>query len=269
MCSFIHGARGNEAGVIHIELDSPNSGLVAVKIVKGGATDANSEVRRLGSLLSSSEQQRQSDILLLSRKQRLGIAAAVTWAALYLCGTPWLGSNWNGKDDVQVFLETQRQQHRRTAVLATHPGISYVFRSESCQEMATPKSDTVGFQTRLIPNKALFTLGILLLELCLGKTFEQIHREAKTRVNNMGPLTENADEKSSERPPPSEYDITTDFIDQVYLSEGDLYGDAIRRCLRCEFPGRDVTKDFIFQPFRKHFLEGVVAPVQATFESCL
>jgi len=64
------------------------------------------------------------------------------------------------------------------------------------------------------------------------------------------------------------YEIATELIDEIYLKEGELHGDAISRCLRCEFPGRDVTKDFSFQPFRKHFLDGVVAPVQATFESC-
>jgi len=68
--------------------------------------------------------------------------------------------------------------------------------------------------------------------------------------------------------PRSEYDIATVFIDKFYLREGDLYGDAIQRCLRCEFPGPDI-KDFNYKPFRMHFLDGVVAPMQALFESCI
>jgi hypothetical protein len=267
MCNFINNARDSKEGIIKLGGDDSTSKLVVVKFVKGGATGANSESRLLGSLLSSPWLQRQPGIFLLSRKQRLEIAAAVAWAALHLCGTPWLGPDWNGKDDVQVFLQTQGQHHHRTAALVTHSGISYVFKPESPQETAIPASDAVRLQTRQIRNRALFTLGILLVELCLGKTFEQIHRE--TQTINLNPLPEKGDEVSSTPPPPTEYDIATELIDEIYLKEGELYGDAIRRCLRCEFPGRDVTKDFIFQSFRKHFLNGVVAPVQATFESCI
>jgi len=54
--------------------------------------------------------------------------------------------------------------------------------------------------------------------------------------------------------------------DRVYLEAGDLYGYAVQRCLRCEFPGRDVTKSFEFQQFRTNFFMGVVAPVQATYD---
>jgi len=265
MCSFINNARDSEFGVIQFEKYSSGKKLVAVKFVKGAAPDPESEAHVLGSLLSSPLKIRQPRVR-LSRKQRLQIAAAVAWATLYLCGTPWLGPDWNGKDDVQVFFQLQEQQHRRAAALVDHVGISYVFKSEVPLETAATASDGLGFETRQIRNKALFTLGILLIELSLDKTFEQICREAQT--NDSRPFLKDGDEVSSLPTPLTDYEIATELLEVIYRNEGELYGDAISRCLRCEFPGRDTTKDFRFQSFRKHFFDGVVAPVQATFEGC-
>ncbi|KAK0710659.1 hypothetical protein B0H67DRAFT_646098 [Lasiosphaeris hirsuta] len=267
MCAFINGARENKAGVIQIERSGSTGNHLVVKLLRESPTDTNSEARLLGSLLLNPGPRRQPGVFLLSRKQRLEIAAAVTWAALYLFGTPWFGSDWNGKDDVQVFLQTQGQQHHRAAVQVTHIGISYVFRPEASRDTTTPARDGFTFQTRQIRNRGLFTLGILLVELCLGKTFEQIHQEAQE--DDLSSLPGRAGEISSTPAPPSVYDIATELIDTIFANEGDLYGNAVQRCLRCEFPGRDVTKDFSFQTFRKDFLDGVVAPIQATFESCL
>jgi hypothetical protein len=275
MCQFIHGARdSNKAGVVQIKRDDSDKPVV-VKFMNGGPADAGSEALVLGSLLASPGQQ-PSGTLRLPRKQRLEIAAAASWAALYLCGTSWLGSDWNGKDDLQVFLQ-KHGQHNHAAALALYPSISHVFRpvsSRSQESMPPPASAAVGFQTCQIPNRALFTLGILLLELCLGKTFEKIHQDAQANDSSCLSLQNVADDAVSlAAPPPSEYNITIGLmdriIDEVYVREGDLYGDAIRRCLRCEFPGRDVMKDFNWKPFRKHFLDGVVAPMQALFESCI
>ena len=275
MCQFIHGARDSKAGVIQIKRDDSDKPVV-VKFVNGGPTDAGSEALVLGSLLASPGKQ-PSGTLRLQRKQRLEIAAAASWAALYLCGTPWLGPDWNGKDDMQVFLQ-KHGHHDHAALLAFYPSISHVFRpASSCSQGSMPPlaSASAGFQTGQIHNRALFKLGILLLELCLGKTFEKIHQEAQANnLSGLSPEKDADDVVSFAVPPRSEYDIAIEviddkIIDDVYLREGDLYGDAIRRCLRCEFPGRDVMKDFNCKPFRKHFLDGVVAPMQALFESCI
>ena len=201
----------------------------------------------------------------LSRKQRLAIAAAATWAALYLCGTPWLASDWNGKDDVHLFLGKQgRREHAE--VLADQPSISHTFKPTASIDPARPADVAARFQTRQIRNRALSTLGVLLVELCLDKTFEQIQQESQD--NDFGASLEIPGTTSSV-PPSSDFDVATGCIDEVFLSEGELYGDAVQRCLRCEFPGRDVTKDFNFREFRQNFFEGVVAPVQATYESSI
>lgn len=56
------------------------------------------------------------------------------------------------------------------------------------------------------------------------------------------------------------------LVDQVYEDVSEWYGYAVQRCLRFEFPGRDVTKSIQFDQFRhQFFFLCVVAPVQATF----
>lgn len=62
-----------------------------------------------------------------------------------------------------------------------------------------------------------------------------------------------------------DYAVAEMQTDKVYLEAGYSYGYAVQRCLRCEFPGRDVTKNFQFQQFRMDFFNGVVAPIQATY----
>ncbi|KAI6368842.1 hypothetical protein MCOR31_005399 [Pyricularia oryzae] len=74
-----------------------------------------------------------------------------------------------------------------------------------------------------VRNGTLFALGILLIELGLNQSFEQ-------------------------------------------LRDDESYGYAVQRCLRFEFPGRDVTKSIQFDQFRhQFFFLCVFAPVQATF----
>ncbi|CAJ2511461.1 Uu.00g070860.m01.CDS01 [Anthostomella pinea] len=156
-----------------------------------------------------------------------------------------------------------------TKILADkHPTVSYIFKAAAVtattdhqlQRNDPPKlaaaSESERYQSSQIRNKILFALGIFLIELCLNKTFEEIRRESQA-----------ASHSSSTDLPSSivdDFEIADRQLDRIYLDAGNSYGYAVQRCLRCEFPGRDVTKTFDFQAFRRHFFSGVVAPVQAT-----
>lgn len=205
------------------------------------------------SLLSPSDPQIPSPNA-LSRKQRFGIAASAVWAVLFLCNSPWLSEKLD-QDEIQFLLDdcganTQYEPAGNTCV-------SHRF----CRQAADPESSvstsaTVQFQNGQIRNQTLFALGILLIELCLNRPFADLRRESQLYSQTLSEVGTQAIE---------DYAVAEKLIDKVYLEAGNLYGYAVQRCLRCEFPGRDITKTFHFQQFRKNFFSGVVAPIQATF----
>jgi hypothetical protein len=270
LCRFINDTQDTQHGVIRLQREAGGD-PVDVSFSKGGGADPGSEAAVLASLLKSSKGQ-QPGIAELSRKHRLEIAAAAAWAALYLCDTPWLGADWGGKDDMQIFLTAEGSIRPGAVVRAVYPSISHVFKSASSSQGSAigsagvpPATAAASFQSGQIRNRALFTLGVLLLELSLGKTFEHIRQKAgrQPRVDG-GPSPPEV-----LAAPLGDYEIATGLIDKVHLQEGAMYGDALQRCLRCEFPGRDSTKNFQHQSFRKDFFSGVVEPLQTTFESCI
>jgi hypothetical protein len=62
-----------------------------------------------------------------------------------------------------------------------------------------------------------------------------------------------------------DYQTALSRLDEVYRLAGDSYGDAVARCVKSEFQGRDIYKNFDFSQFRQKFYDTVVAPVQATY----
>lgn len=199
------------------------------------------------SLLSTEEQsiQQLHPHLALSAKQRYGIAASIAWSVLYLSGSPWLGDRWD-EDQVRMFLEKSINAGRE--MLSRHPCTSYLFPTPTIQQQ-TLMNDF----KHLIPNKAVFALGILLIELCINKPFEELR---ENRLSGAG---------TSSVTLLDDYQVALSKLDEVYRLAGDSYGYAAERCVKFSFQGRDVTKDFDFSQFRQQFHDAVVAPVQATY----
>ncbi|KAL3465441.1 hypothetical protein BJX64DRAFT_285383 [Aspergillus heterothallicus] len=217
----------------------------------GSPWAAPMELTSLRSLLTSTPSMRQ---LRLSRKQRLGLAAAMAWAVLYLGESPWLADTWQ-KDNVQFILENSNQL---LEPFSGTPCISYQFHSQTVAETSanetrnSPSSDDRALHSKLIRNQTLFALGIFLIEVGFNKSFEELRKQAFLGKEATSIL--------------EDYQLAIDLADELHLDAGPEYGDAIKRCLRCEFPGRDVTKNFGYAQFRQEFFNGVVAPVQATFD---
>ncbi|KAK6834322.1 hypothetical protein PG987_009016 [Apiospora arundinis] len=180
------------------------------------------------------------DAMPLSRRDRFSLAAAATWA-------------WDAKPELYLLSEhhscTWRHYPSLSSILqkSLHPEAS-----SAVDEKLEPSDP---FPT-LVHNKTLFALGVLLIELCLGKPFEQLRREyhygSLSAAFGMGI-------------PVNDYEIANQYVDKVYLEAGDFYGHAVQRCIRCEFPGRDITKNFQFEQFRRDFFSYVIAPVQTTY----
>ncbi|THW57596.1 hypothetical protein D6D20_07836 [Aureobasidium pullulans] len=177
--------------------------------------------------------------LRLSRRKRFEIAAAAAWATLLLYDTPWLTDTWD-KAGLYFFLEKNTTNN----IFAANPCIS---------TEVNKATSTRRFQSKLIRNEAVFALGILLIELCLNRPFDELSKQGSTGTGSNSIM--------------EDYEMANILLDQVFLDAGDLYGDACRLCIRFEFPGRDVTKNFRHEKFRQDFYNEVVAPIQATFSA--
>ncbi|RYP17413.1 hypothetical protein DL765_004543 [Monosporascus sp. GIB2] len=201
------------------------------------------EAVRLKSLLPSHEQsaQQRHPYLSLPAKQRYGIATSVAWSVLHLSGTPWLSDYWDEKQ-ANIFLEKSLEARE---VLSRHPCISRVFSS-----LTVPGEPLTSDFKHLIPNRTVFALGILLIELCVNKTLTRIHKEGESATSAS--LLD-------------KYQAALGELDEVYRLAGDSYGYAAERCVKFSFQGRDLYKDFEFSQFRQQFYDAVVAPVQATY----
>ncbi|KGO69637.1 hypothetical protein PEX1_091460 [Penicillium expansum] len=197
----------------------------------------------LKSLLSSYEQsaQRQTPYISLSTKHRYGIAASTAWSVLHLSGSPWLGHHWDEKQ-ANIFLE--KNQGGRE-ILSRYPCASYTFLPPTSPEQLV----ATDFD-HLIPNKTVFTLGILLIELCINKSFAEC-RQTGESVTPASLL--------------DDYKAALSKLNEVYRVAGDSYGYATERCVKFAFQGPDSYQDFTFSKFRQQFYDAVVAPVQATY----
>ncbi|KAI0858308.1 hypothetical protein F4860DRAFT_527275 [Xylaria cubensis] len=254
LCDYLKGATQHDSGYIP-DPDTMDNRLL-VNLIP--STSQYMETASLPSFLGlSKSNQKPPSRTPLSRKQRFSIAAAAVWAILYLYGSPWMGKDWSGKNEIQLFIEGSGAARQ----LAEYPTLVYIFISALQQQPRSCEASTSEaerFQSNQIRNKELFALGILLIELCLDTTFERIRRESQENGGPSAPLGINTSAVD-------DFEIANRQTDRIYLEAGDSYGYAVQRCLRCEFPGRDITKTFDFSQFRQNFFNGVVAPVHATY----
>jgi hypothetical protein len=194
-------------------------------------------------MLSSHDQltQQCNPYLPLSAKQRRGIAASVAWSVLHLSGSPWLGDHW---DENQMSISLENGSNGRE-VPSQHPCASCIFSTP-----ATPEERPTNDLKDLIPNRTVFALGILLIELCINKSFAEIRQVSGNATSTLQF---------------GDYRAALNTLDEVRCQAGDLYGNAAERCLKFVFEGRDQYKNFDFVQFRQQFYDTVVAPVQATY----
>ncbi|KAJ4146173.1 hypothetical protein NW754_001637 [Fusarium falciforme] len=187
--------------------------------------------------------------LALSAKQRYAIATSIAWSVLHLSDSPWLGEGWD-QDEIKFFVDEGSEGMQ---LVSQFPSNSYAFHEPTTLDQ--PLSSSTKDFSRLIPNKTIFTLGVILIELCLKTPFEELRQT----------LHDESRGQAVSAPILDQYDTAIDRLDDVYREAGDSYGNAVQRCIKSSFQGPKSTRQFNVEQFRIQFYNTVVAPVQATY----
>jgi hypothetical protein len=172
--------------------------------------------------LTNSPQNRNTK---LTRKERLQLALTLASSVLQLHKTQWLGERW-GKNDI-LFLGGNVPYVSRTFLASSHP---------PPQDLATPVKSLP-----IVRNETIFALGVILIELCLGSALE-----------NMRSPEDLSDDGTSNSL--TNYLTARRLVNEVYDEGGGRYGDAVRRCIHCEFDQRKASLDV--EAFRQCFYQG-------------
>jgi hypothetical protein len=143
-----------------------------------------------------------------ARRLAVPLAAGV----LRLDGTPWLDETWNNNN---IFLI--RQQGK---LLADHP-----FVSQNLETVVRPVAITpdVSLTAHVIRNHTLFALGIVLTELCMGKSMGKLH--ISSELNTDGTKHDLSDFQAASR-----------LLDMEDISDrfGQRWSNVVRPCIHCD-----------------------------------
>ncbi|ORY08200.1 hypothetical protein BCR34DRAFT_13749 [Clohesyomyces aquaticus] len=244
--------------------------IVAKNEQQGSSEADRKRVIHLHSLLTRKIDTATNQRLALHRKQRFGIAAALSWAVLHLCDSPWLGTTLD-TEDINMFLENGSS----SPILSTHPYLSHNFQPQTSSaplpmaptgSQIPPASKAAQFQSNQIRNMTLFTFAIRLIELGRNLSFEQIRQEY--HASSASTLAQPQAQSAQNNPTNliDDFEVAEYQIRELYLDPGKGYADAVDRCLRFLFPGPANMNTFQYKSFRSTFFADVVAPIQATYE---
>ncbi|KAI1172747.1 hypothetical protein F4777DRAFT_560380 [Nemania sp. FL0916] len=192
----------------------------------------------------------------LSRRQRLRVAAAVTWAVLILCDTPWLERRRLGREDIALLISavTQENEFGHPEI---YPTLMHTFSSQTGPTNDLMDSQNIdNYYENQLQHKIIFELGVMLIELGLNKRLDQIN------------MPVNMDSSTSEASILNDYAIARHVFEtgDLELEVGEKYAAAAERCVRFHFQGHPSTLSLSHSGFRKQFYDGVVVPVQEVFD---
>ena len=200
----------------------------------------NPNLRSLAQLLSSKQPSQFQFLaptgnLSFSRGDRLGLALTVASSVLQLHKTPWLREDWD-TNDIMISDGCTSNIRQQAYVSRSFPAMK-LEDSNAAQKSALP-----------LRNVTLFALGKVLIELCLGQPLETL-RGPEDPVDASGKANLLTDWSTANR-----------LTEAVYSEAGTRYGDAVRRCLHCEFDQRYTNLED--DAFRQAVYDGVVAPLE-------
>jgi hypothetical protein len=195
------------------------------------------------SLASLLAQARTASTTTLSLHDRLQLAKSVATGVLQLYNSPLLESTWT-KEDITFVPRTDKSYRK-----------AYISKPTMGVDNTTRKTKALPY----IHNPTTFALGILLIEICLGRA-----------LGDLRTLEDYSSEAEMNKP-----SIATDYTtairlldsEKILVESGESYADAVRRCITCNF-GPTKT-DLENDDFRQAVYSGVVAPLEEQVKAVL
>ncbi len=176
----------------------------------------------------------QTSTKLPLREKRI-LAVVLANSLLQLCESPWFSREWS-KEDISFFHKSTNRVDLKRPYLSTH--------FQDPQQKDDPEA-----MLRIHPNQSILALGILLLEIQLGKPIES-QRSPEDLINGQE-VNVNTDLTTALR-------LLEDSIDDIY--EG--YRTAIQACLNCNFVTADQVPDLDDADFRQAVHDNIVVPLE-------
>lgn len=113
-------------------------------------------------------------LLRMSRKERMNLAVVLASSYLQLQSTPWLQDAWGKKD---IVFDINRNTLSARPCNVEQPYFAHNFRPLAAQNIGAQGQIGLGVMPLSPGNSSLLSLGIVLLELYTGQTFEQFCSE--------------------------------------------------------------------------------------------
>ncbi|KAI5844286.1 hypothetical protein BZA05DRAFT_173374 [Tricharina praecox] len=175
-----------------------------------------------------------------ARKERLMLGIKLASSVVQLHGTGWLSEGWSNKDI--IFLCDESVVDNNLKALIEQPlvrrSLHPLHPSDSAQRSGS----------RVVRcNRTLLSLGIVLLELWFWEKLEDLHK----RREGGGGTTGNTDTGA--------YAIADGLIPKLYDDALNIYGDAVRRCIR-GLDHREITLEN--DDYKKEVCRVVIRPLE-------
>jgi len=167
------------------------------------------------------------------------LALAVSAGMLQIHDTPWLPKQW-GRHEIML-------PKKSGLLLAGHPFVSISTEKENALKVNSIAPRQYFPSCVAIKNETVFALGRLLIELSMGSSFEELAEPTELSADG----TKNA---------LSDIITAEQLLPFVYSKSGDRYGDAVRRCVRCDFDQWKNSLDDDY--FKQAVYDGVVSVLE-------
>jgi hypothetical protein len=155
----------------------------------------------------------------INKEDRLRLGVQIALAMMQLHTTQWLGETW-GKQDIFILRRAvERDQVSGDPTLVWEPILDRPFVRRKFASLHDTQPAPVEFSIADY-DKSLFSLGIILIELALGKRIEDLRDSERTNY---------AQTQQSHIDP--DYITALSWLGHVYSAEAGDYGDAVERCI--------------------------------------